>query len=208
LGSAIILECRDIAFERDDEPLFEGVSFSVSPGDILQVTGANGSGKTTLMRLLATVLTASAGDIHWRGKSVSRRLPAYRADMLYLGHQPGIKSGLTPRENLQWLVSLSGAATGIDAALAEVGLADYADVPCHTLSAGQLRRVALARLLTGGASLWLLDEPLTAIDRDGIDTVQTLMARHVAGGGAIVVTTHQDLALTGVRRLEMARYAA
>ena len=132
-----MLECRDIAFERDYVPVFSGLSFSLRVGDILQVSGPNGAGKTTLLRLLASSLSPSEGEILWRGVPLPRRLAEFRGDMLYLGHQPGIKSALTPRENLRWLESLQAPGRDrVAGALVAVGLAGLEDVPCHTLSAG------------------------------------------------------------------------
>lgn len=207
MNPAPLLACRDIAFERDDLPLFEGVSLSLQRGQVLQISGANGSGKTTLMRILATAITPSTGEVFWRGEAIDRRLAEYRGDLLYFGHLPGVKAGLSPRENLAWLGHLYPCGgTGPDKALHLVGLAGYEDTPCHALSAGQQRRVGLARLYVAGATLWLLDEPLTAIDRAGVLELEQLMQRHLDGGGAIVVTSHQPLGLTGVRELQLEHY--
>lgn len=202
-----MLECRDIAFERDYVPVFSGLSFSLRVGDILQVSGPNGAGKTTLLRLLASSLSPSEGEILWRGVPLPRRLAEFRGDMLYLGHQPGIKSALTPRENLRWLESLQAPGRDrVAGALVAVGLAGLEDVPCHTLSAGQQRRVALARLRLSRAALWILDEPFTAIDRDGVAALETLIVDHARQGGVAVLTTHQALGLEGVRLLALEPY--
>jgi len=204
-----VLECRDIAFERDYIPIFSGLSFSLQRGQILQVTGANGSGKTTLLRILATSLTAAEGRILWHGHDLDSRRAEYRFDMLYLGHQTGVKTALTPRENLAWLRPLHpNAGQDTTLALAAVGLAGLEDVPCHTLSAGQLRRVALARLYLSAATLWILDEPFTAIDRDGVSKLETLIQNHARRGGAVVITTHQPPQLDNLCELDMELYGA
>jgi len=208
LRASPILECCDIAFERDFVPVFSGLSFALRRGEMLQVSGANGSGKTTLLRLLATSLTPSAGRILWQGQDLDRCRTAYRSELTYLGHQAGIKAELTPRENLRWLLPFHPNASGnAERALAAVGLAGLEDSPCATLSAGQQRRVALARLYLSTAALWILDEPFTAIDRDGVSRLEQLMHAHASRGGVVVLTTHQPLGLDGVRLLEMEPYA-
>ncbi|MFA5493460.1 MAG: cytochrome c biogenesis heme-transporting ATPase CcmA [Porticoccaceae bacterium] len=207
LSASPILECRDITFERDYMPVFAGLSFALQPGEVLQVSGANGAGKTTLLRLLATSLTPSSGRILWRGDDLGRRRAEYRFDMIYLGHQTGVKGALTARENLSWLLPLHpNAERTIDRALAMAGLGGLEDVACHTLSAGQQRRVALARLHLSAATLWILDEPFTAIDRSGVAGLEALIQGHARRGGVVVVTTHQRLGLDGVRLLELEPY--
>ena len=204
-----VLECRDIAFERDYMPIFSGLSFTLQRGQILQVKGANGSGKTTLLRILATSLTASAGMIFWNGHDLASHRADYRLEMLYLGHQPGVKAALTPRENLSWLRALHpNARHDTTSALAAVGLAGMEDVTCDTLSAGKLRRVALARLYLSDATLWILDEPFTAIDSDGVGKLETLIQNHAQRGGAVVITTHQNLKLDNLCELDMEHYGA
>lgn len=204
-----VLECLDIAFERDYMPIFSGLSFTLQCGQILRVSGANGSGKTTLLRILATSLITSAGRVLWNGSDLDGRRAEYRFDMLYLGHQPGVKAALTPRENLAWLRPLHPkAGQDISRALTAVGLAGLEDVPCHTLSAGQLRRVALARLHLSDATLWILDEPFTAIDQDGVARLETLVQAHAQRGGAVVFTTHQNPRMKNLCQLDMEHYGA
>lgn len=208
MSESPILECRDIAFERDFVPIFSGLSFALRRGEMLQVSGANGAGKTTLLRLLATSLTPSAGQIVWQGQNLESCKTAYRGNLTYLGHQTGIKAELSPRENLRWLLPFHPNAAGsADQALAAVGLAGLEDSPCATLSAGQQRRVALARLHLSTALLWILDEPFTAIDRDGVSRLERLMHSHANRGGVVILTTHQPLSLASVRLLEMEPYA-
>ena len=207
LNPAPLLECKDIAFERDDLPLFSGVSLQLLPGQAIQVKGANGVGKTTLLRILSTSLQASAGVVLWKGEPLSRRLSEFRADSLYIGHASGVKLALSPAQNLHWFFQVfPGNGVTIPDALRRVGLEGFEDVPCNTLSAGQLRRVALARLYASAATLWILDEPLTSIDVDGIGVMAQLMSNHLAAGNGILMTSHQPLPLDNLHFLELERY--
>ena len=176
----------------------------------MQIEGPNGCGKTTLLRMLATSLKASQGDIYWRQQSLSFVRQSYLADMLFIGHQPGVKQELTPLENLHYWGRVAACENRLsdEAALNRIGLAGYEDVPCYSLSAGQLRRVALARLLTSQATIWLLDETFTAIDRQGVADLLTLLTDHTGRGGIVILSTHQDLDLPDVRRLSLARVVA
>lgn len=205
MSSVPLLEFHNLAFERDGWWIFQGLSAQLCAGDILQIVGANGSGKTTLLNLLNTSLNPSAGELRWRGKAVANGAGAYRASMLYLGHLAGVKISLTPTENLRWFASLHAtrAACSVASALRRVGLADLQDEPCHRLSAGQVRRVALARLWLAAASVWLLDEPMTAIDNAGVGELEALFADHRADGGVVLFTSHQDVRVPGVKKLEL-----
>jgi len=169
----------------------------------VQIEGANGSGKTTLLRLLTRALEASSGSVFYAGVDIDQCLYDYREQILYLGHQPGVKLNLSAEENLRWMSPASTAPEAIVSALADLGLRGYEDVPCYSLSAGQHRRVALARLLTSRAQIWLLDEPFTAIDKQGVAFLEQCMQQHLNQGGAILVSTHQDLAITGVRKIRV-----
>lgn len=205
MSPAPLLEFRDLTFERNDVPLFAGLCGAVRSGDILQILGANGAGKTTLLRVLSTALTPAAGSLSWRGAPLSRQRSRYLAELAFIGHTPGLKRALSPRENLRWFGGLFPQyRERVDAALARLGLTEWADIPCAQLSAGLLRRVALARLPLSGATLWILDEPLTAIDRDGTAQVEELLRQHRAAGGAVVFSSHQPLALSGVQQLALA----
>lgn len=208
MSSTPLLECRDITFERDDVPLFSDVSFKLQSTQALQVTGANGAGKTTLLRIVAGSLTATEGEVLWRGEPVSRQATDFHSDMLYLGHQTGVKASLTPRENLKWFFRLYPSSPGdVDWALHQVRLEGYEDVSCHALSAGQQRRVALARLYLSTATLWILDEPFTSIDVHGVELLELLMQHHLEKGGLIVLTSHQRLGLRNVDLLELETFA-
>ena len=189
-----------LQFERDDQNTFEPINLTVDRGEILQIEGANGVGKTTLMRLLTSALQPTSGSILYQGEDIRRCRYEYLANILYIGHQPGLKMTLTAEENLLWMSPTACSGNDIRAALAEVGLRSYEDVPCYSLSAGQHRRVALARLLVSAATIWYLDEPFTAIDKQGVAILQALMRNHVDAGGCLLLSTHQDLALDRVRR--------
>lgn len=205
-----MLELRDIAFERDDRLLFSRLSEFVRPGDLLQVAGPNGAGKTTLLRILTTSLRPTAGTLLFRGNRIDRHRDEYLSHVLYIGHQPGIKGELTPLENLVWLQRLQGgqcASADLEDALAKVGLAGYEDIPSHQLSQGQTRRVALARLYLSSAPLWFLDEPFAAIDKQGVAHLEALFGQHCARGGAVVLSTHQDLAGQAQRVLDLTQPA-
>ncbi|MDG1081820.1 MAG: cytochrome c biogenesis heme-transporting ATPase CcmA, partial [Porticoccaceae bacterium] len=192
-------------FERDDSCLFSAVSFAVDSGEILQIEGANGSGKTTLLRLLTGSLQPSTGTIAYLGRAISKCRYDYLSDMLYIGHQPAVKLNLSAEENLRWMIATAAQSNDISIvdALTQVGLAGYSDIPCYALSAGQHRRVALARLLISKARLWYLDEPFTSIDKQGVEFLQSCLQQHVARGGAVVLSTHQDLELTNLRKYRL-----
>jgi heme exporter protein A len=205
VSQALLLSVENLAFERDDSCLFSGVNFSVDPGDVLQIEGANGSGKTTLLRLLTGSLQSSAGNITYLGQALSACRYDYLSDILYIGHQPAVKLNLSAEENLRWMVATSTQSNDISVtdALTRVGLAGYSDIPCYALSAGQHRRVALARLLISEARLWYLDEPFTSIDKQGVAFLQSCLQQHAARGGAVILSTHQDLALIGLRKYKL-----
>lgn len=192
-----LLSASGLACQRDDRWLFTGLALGVRPGHVLQIEGPNGSGKTTLLRILCGLTEADSGAVYWQGESLSAVRSEFYGSMVYVGHQPGIKHGLTPRENLQLALRLSGGTprTTIDAALERLGLGGYQDLPCRGLSAGQQRRVTLARLLLVEARLWVMDEPFTAMDRAGRALIEGLMRAHVASDGAVLVTTHHALDL-------------
>ncbi len=185
-GGLPLLAANELSLIRGGRQLFSGLSFEISAGDLVQIEGCNGAGKTSLIRILAGLSRYGFDG------SVSRK-----AAILYLGHHSAVKDMLSPRENLAWSVSGRGqyAIDEIDQALDKVGLYGYEDVPSHALSAGQHRRVNLARLYLSDCPVWLLDEPFTAIDRAGVKSLEALFVTHVGSGGAILVTSHQPLAV-------------
>lgn len=194
LTSQPLLALQSLSFERDDRMLFCGLNAAVAAGQMLQVAGPNGSGKTTLLRLINRTLRPVSGELLWRGAAVATCALEYAASLLYIGHQAGIKSTLTPAENLHWLSRLQQFHSGVSIprALARVGLQGYEDVPCHSLSAGQQRRVALARLHLSAAPLWVLDEPFTAIDKTGVAELETVLEKHSRRGGAVILSSHRQ----------------
>lgn len=195
-----LLRAQNLCLMRGGRELFNHLSLRVLPGQLWQVEGLNGAGKTSLLRILAGLSRFGFDG------TVTTTAP-----LIYLGHHSAVKPLLTPRENLAWHPSGEGvySDTQIDSALANVGLYGYEDVPSRHLSAGQHRRVNLARMFLAQAPLWILDEPFTAIDRDGVAMLEQRLTEHVDSGGAAVVTSHQPLAVTcGVQRLSLDRMAA
>ncbi len=197
VAAASLLELRGLACTRRDRVLFEGVNLRLSAGEILQVDGANGSGKTSLLRILCGLALPSAGDVLWRGDSIRADRSAYLAELAYIGHNNGVKNELNPLENLRIARSLActPSTTTPQHALVRLGLGGFEEVPAHTLSAGQCRRVALARLLLTHARVWILDEPFTALDESGRQVVESILDEHARAGGVTVFTTHQPIRL-------------
>jgi heme exporter protein A len=195
------LEVQDLECERGDRTLFSGLGFRVGRGEVLQVEGANGSGKTSLLRILCGLALPTQGVVLWRGMDIQRVRSQYFAELAYLGHVPAVKEDLTPLENLRMARVLGRARDdlSLDEALERMGLFGFEDVPARTLSAGQRRRVALARLLVRQAGLWVLDEPFTALDRKGRENVESTLADHTQRGGAAVISTHHAINLARCR---------
>ncbi len=195
LEKVLMLEVNNLFCERDERVLFSGLSFNVQQREIVQIEGQNGSGKTTLLRILCGLCSAYQGEICWQGQAVEAVREDYFASLLYVGHQAGVKAALTPTENLHWMSRLHPALNleSIEQALDDVGLYGYEDVPCHMLSAGQQRRVGLARLHMSNAPLWILDEPFTALDKKGVAEKEALLSGHIKQGGSVILTTHHDL---------------
>lgn len=185
----IKLEAQGLTLRRGYRVLTENLSFTLGGGELLQLTGANGAGKSTLLRALAGFLKPEAGDIRWQGMG-----DAPQSHIHYLGHKDGLRGALTPVENLRFAAGLLGGDdVEIPTALAEMGIKRLADLPVDVLSAGQKRRVALARLLVVPRPIWLLDEPLNALDTSGQAVLLKLLARHIAQGGMVIAATHQPL---------------
>jgi heme exporter protein A len=196
-----MLEVSNLACSRGDHRLFSGLSFNLQPGQIMQVQGVNGSGKTSLLRTLCGFLTPDEGDIAWRGESIRELDEDYYAEMLYLGHLNAIKDELSALENLRISSGLSGLELNEKeaiVALRQMGLRGREMLPTKVLSQGQRRRVALARLLVSDAKLWILDEPLTALDVGAVGLIQELISHHLAQQGMVIFTTHQSLQVAGV----------
>ena len=196
-----MLEVSNLACSRGDHRLFSRLNFHLDLGQIMQVQGANGSGKTSLLRTLCGFMTPDEGDIAWRGESIRELDEDYYAEILYLGHLNAIKDELSGLENLR----ISAGLAGIEleekealSALRRMGLRGRELLPTKVLSQGQRRRVALARLLVSDAKLWILDEPLTALDVGAVALIQELIAEHLAEQGMVIFTTHQPLYVAGM----------
>lgn len=200
---------QDLACRRGGRLVFTGLGCRLPAGGALLLTGSNGSGKSSLLRLLATLLSPAAGRILWAGAPLPPDLAPYRAMIHYLGHLDATKPALTPRETLEFWAALHGRALpDPDAALERFGLSALADWPCRWLSAGQRRRLALARLVATPAAIWLLDEPNTALDADASARLAAAIAEHRAGGGRVAIATHQPLALDGAAVIALDDFAA
>jgi heme exporter protein A len=184
--------------------VFSGLSCALPSGGALLLTGANGSGKSSLLRLLATLLAPASGRLVWRGASVADDPGGYRASLDHVGHLDAIKPTLTVRETLAYWARLRGVRTArLDAALATFEIDAVADWPCRWLSAGQRRRLALARLIAAPAPIWLLDEPTAALDADGERRLLAVVEAHRAAGGRVAIATHQALGLAGTHSLAL-----
>ncbi len=205
-----MLTFDDVAVRRGEDCLFAGLSQSLAPGQMLQVSGANGAGKTTLLAAAAGLLPCEQGRILWQGEDIGRCRSDYATDMSYIGHAAGLKMALSPFENLEFLLALRGlrrSRTQLRAALAEVGLVGEEYTPLARLSAGQKRRVALARLRLEESRLWVLDEPFTAIDRDGVSALEERLVQHAGDGGMVLFTTHHVMpARPGLQLLDLTAY--
>ena len=205
-----MLEIVDLGCERDGRTLFANISFVLAPGDVIQVKGNNGAGKTTLLRILAGLSKDYQGDLFWLNKELVKNYDEFRSCSYYIGHRLGLKTELTPVENLVWRHQISGRdmMLSISEALAEVNLHYYEDIPCYNLSAGQKRRVALAGLLTSQALLWILDEPFTSIDSEGSNWLGQAIKNHSLRQGMTLISSHQSLpqSIKNIKILNLVRY--
>jgi len=194
-----MLDVVDLECVRGDRRLISGLSFSLQPGELLHLHGHNGSGKTTLMRSICGLIKPVAGEIRWGGENSRGISDTFAANLLYVGHKNGIKDDLDAAENLRFLNQMDGRtisrAEAWDA-LDRIGLRGFEDLPTRVLSQGQKRRVTLARLLVTKTRLWILDEPFTALDKAAVEYLQSVIRDHVAQGGMVILTTHQEVSLT------------
>src|SRR3569833_2070110 len=197
-----MLEVVDLACERGERRLFNGLNFALQTGELLYVHGANGSGKTTLLRTLCGLALPAAGEVRWNGTEIRRLGDEYHGRMMYIGHLNGIKDALTALENLRVRGRMRGVAANEERAmdaLQRKELDACSELPGKALSQWQRRRLALARLLLDDSTLWILDEPFIALDVISVVRVQTLVGEHLDKGGMLMLTTHQEVEITSRR---------
>jgi len=204
-----MLEAVGLECQRGDRLLFSGLTLRADAGVCLHVAGENGSGKTSLLRILCGLMLPSAGEVRWDGQPVRGLREGFWEDLAYVGHLNGVKDDLTAAENVHFAAAVAGwpaQDAAVRDALRSFGLAGFEDRPARTLSQGQRRRVALARLRCAAAArLWILDEPYTALDTRGVAALSSLIGAHLERHGIVVLTTHQEVAVPGrVERLELA----
>jgi heme exporter protein A len=193
------LVIQNLGFERNNIPLLDQINSTANAGELLQVRGANGCGKSTLLRLLAGYLEPHSGAIFWQNQSITEQCDTYQQHIHYVGHRNGIKPILTVTENLKLLCALNQIpfhAATIKTVLTKMGLQHAADKQACHLSAGQLRRLALARLSLNRSKIWILDEPTTALDTTGQAVLTDLLTEHLTDGGLAIIATHHDLDLS------------
>jgi heme exporter protein A len=204
MSSALCVE--KVHVWRGDRHVLQGVSARIQPQELLHISGPNGTGKTTLLRVVSGLLRPEQGSVTWLGQSIAAIRTDYQAALAYASHEPALKGDLTALENLRFAVGLKRRVTAdeLRAALARTGVVGCADLPARVLSAGQRRRVAMARVLAMRATVWLLDEPYTNLDAAGSELISELLQMHVAGGGLALVVAHQELRVNcNVRRMEL-----
>ena len=205
------LRADQLSCVRGERQLFSDIGFEINPGEALRVVGTNGSGKTSLLRMLCGLAQPAAGQVRWQGNDIRALREEYCRNLIFLGHASGVKDDLLAWENIVVAAGLSGkpvnhVAAGL--ALEQLGLGRAADLPTRALSQGQRKRVALARLPLGMATpLWILDEPFTALDQSAVNELCGTLNSHLAGGGMVIYTTHQEIELTARRlfRLDLNR---
>lgn len=191
-----MLIAQDLACVRGDRLLFKGVCFELKVGALLYVLGENGSGKSSLLRMLCGLLMPEEGEVLWEGNKIKEEAESYLRNLTYIGHLNGLKDDLTALENLQASTCLAGYEADKTAtlnALTAMGIARCANLPARVLSQGQKRRVALAKLWLSKTKLWILDEPFAALDKTSVHVLAERLGEHMANGGMVVITSHQDV---------------
>jgi heme exporter protein A len=203
---SFMLEARALTCVRGNRQLFSGLNLAISLGECLHVRGENGVGKTSLLRLLTGLSQPESGEVLWNGLSISKEPSAYHRELLFLGHRDALKEDLTALENLQLYATLDDVQLPVDKALGALwrfGLRGREYLPVNCLSAGQKRRVLMARMLTRQAKLWILDEPFNALDTHAVQALQGLIAEHIEQDGLVVLTSHQAVSLPRVKVLDL-----
>ncbi|WP_157586718.1 cytochrome c biogenesis heme-transporting ATPase CcmA [Pseudoalteromonas prydzensis] len=190
-----MLHIKSVTCIKQDRCLFADLNFRLKSGQIMQLAGPNGAGKTSLLRIIAGFSAPDEGQVMWQGESIAKNYDEFARELLFIGHKTGVNNQLSAIENLRFWLQIQGYDTDQElySLLAKIGLVGLEDVPVRTLSAGQQRRVALIRLWLNDAKLWVLDEPFTALDKAGVAFLQQRFLTHLEQGGAILLTTHQDL---------------
>jgi heme exporter protein A len=207
-SAAGLFEGRSLACRRGERLVFESLDFALAPGGALLLSGPNGSGKSSLLRLMAGLTPPLAGALTWDGVAVTEDPGAHRARLHFIAHQDALKPVLTATETLAFWAALREAPEDqLLTALERFHLGELADLPCRVLSAGQRRRLALARLLASSAALWLLDEPTTGLDDASTSDLMAAIAEHRAAGGAVAIATHLPLPLTATQSLSLEEFA-
>jgi heme exporter protein A len=205
-SSTAALEARAISCVRGERAIFSGLDLQVSAGQCLHIRGENGVGKTSLLRLLTGLASPESGEVLWNGHSIQKEASEYQAKLLFLGHRDALKEDLSAIENLRMYAAIDGIALSAQdafSALWRFGLKGREDLPVNCLSAGQKKRVLMARMVTRRAQVWILDEPFNALDAHAIQELQGVIAEHLEGNGLVVLTSHQPLAIPGLRVLDL-----
>jgi heme exporter protein A len=199
------LRVDNLFCERGERILFQDLALVICQGEVIQVKGPNGSGKTTLLRIVCGLHDGYQGSITWCGETTREHPEDFLSSLTYLGHHVGVNKVLTPLENLRWSCGLRQETDDKDiySALEDMGLKGFEESQCFTLSAGQQQRVSLSRLLLNQSNLWVLDEPFTTLDADGVKLLEGLLCKHIDRGGAALVTTHHNLGVPGLKVLEL-----
>lgn len=203
-----MLEAINLGCVRGSRRLFKGLTFSLESGGLIEVRGPNGSGKTSLLRILCGLASPTEGEVRWHGRNIRSLGEEYFGAIAYLAHQNGVKDELSAIENLRISSAVGGNALNKNQAqevLGRIGLKGQQNLPARALSAGQRRRLALARLLTSKAKLWILDEVLTSLDDAAVKLSREFIGEHIKSGGMAIIATHQDLDLSApqVQRIEL-----
>jgi heme exporter protein A len=201
-----MLQAINLGCVRGDRRLFRGLNFHLQPGEVIELRGPNGTGKTSLLRILCRLAAPAEGEVRWQDQDIRTLGEEYHSDIAYLAHQNGLKDELSAIENVRISSALNGnplTRQEAEEKLARVGLSNYWDLPARLLSAGQRRRIALARLLASRAKLWILDEVLASLDDAAINLTRQLISDHLSGGGLAIIATHQELDLPTSQRLDL-----